>query len=108
MSRRYVTGIVVVGLLALGGLALAQQDRPGSKAPVPEAGQFVVSPAGQSAVLLETKSGKTWVLTSSVEGHSVWLPATRIDSEKEARAWQREQRDEKFKLELEKIKAEKK
>jgi len=38
---------------------------------------------------LDTKSGKTWVLTHSVEGQSIWLPAKRIDSEDEARDWQK-------------------
>jgi hypothetical protein len=92
---RYVIGILVVGLLAVGGWAVAQQDRPGPKAPVPESGPFAASPAGQSAVLLDTKSGKTWVLTHSVKGQSVWLPARRIDSEEEARDWQ--EREKKIK-----------
>jgi hypothetical protein len=86
-----VIGILVLGLLALGGWAIAQQERPGAQPAAPEGGPFVVSPAGQSAVLLDTRSGKTWVLTRSVEGESVWLPVKRIDSEEEARDWQ--QRD---------------
>jgi hypothetical protein len=107
MSYRCVIGILVVGLLTLGGWAIAQQDRPGAKPAAPEGGQFVVSPAGQSAVLLDTKSGKTWVLTRSVEGQSVWLPARRIDSEEEAREWL--DREKKLKEILgEKQKAEKK
>jgi hypothetical protein len=104
---RYVIGILVVGLLALGGWAVAQQDRPGAKAPVAESEPFVTSPAGQSAVLLDTKSGNTWVLTHSVEGQSVWLPARRIDSEEEARVWQ--EREKKIKeLLAEQNRAEKK
>ena len=95
MSHRYVIGILVAGLLAVGGWALAQQERPGAKAPAPDGGPYVVSPAGQSAVLLDTKSGKTWALTHSVEGQSIWLPAKRIDSEDEARDWQ--QREEQLK-----------
>lgn len=89
MSRHYVIGIVVVGLLALGGWALAQQERPGGKGPAAEGGSFAVSPAGDTAVLLETKSGKTWVLHRSVLGDSVWLPAKRIDSHEEVRQWRR-------------------
>jgi hypothetical protein len=95
MSHRYVIGILVAGLLAVGGWALAQQERPSAKAPAPERGPYVVSPAGQSAVLLDTKSGKTWVLTQSMERQSIWLPARRIDSEDEARDWQ--QREEQIK-----------
>ena len=92
MSRRHVIGILVVGLLALSGWAFAQQERPGAKAAAPESGQFAVSSAGSSAVLLDTKSGKTWVLTRSVEGQSVWLPVRRIDSEEEARDWQKQEK----------------
>jgi len=92
MSRHHVIGILVVGLLALSGWAFAQQERPGAKTAAPESGQFAVSPAGSSAVLLDTKSGKTWVLTRSVEGQSVWLPVRRIDSEEEARDWQQREK----------------
>lgn len=109
MSRRYLLGIAVAGLLALNGCDFAPQDpaeaqpakpevaadpaepaaRPaGAKPAPPEGGPFAVSPAGQSAVLLDTKSGKTWVLTRSAHGESVWLPASRIDSAQEARDWQ--------------------
>jgi hypothetical protein len=95
---RYVIGILVVGLLALGGWAVAQQDRPGPKATVPESGPFVASPAGQSAVLLDTKSGKTWVLTHSVEGQYVWLPVRRIDSKEDVHDWQ--YHEEKIKKDL--------
>jgi hypothetical protein len=106
MSRHYVIGIVVVGLLALGGWALAQQERPGAKGPAAEGGPFVVSPAGDTAVLLETKSGKTWVLRRSVEGDAVWLPAKRIDSHDEVIRWRRH--DEELKRFLaEKAKAQK-
>src|SRR5262249_23404494 len=91
MSRHYLISILVVGLLALGGWVFAQQERPVAKAPAPEGGQFVVSPAGDTAVLLETKSGRTWVLRRSVEDHSVWLPAKRIDSEQEVRRWLEEE-----------------
>ena len=106
MYRRYVIGIVVVGLVALGSWALAQQERPGGKGPAAEGGPFVVSPAGDTAVLLETKSGKTWVLRRSVEGDAVWLPAKRIDSHEEGNRWR--QREEELKSFLaEKAKAQK-
>jgi len=105
MSRRHVIGILVVGLLALSGWAFAQQERPGAKAAAPESGQFAVSSAGSSAVLLDTKSGKTWVLTRSVEGQSVWLPVRRIDSEEEARDWQeRDKRTRRMQEEADRVK----
>jgi hypothetical protein len=99
MSRRYVVGVIAVGLLALGGWALAQQERPGANTPEPkvrnyervgapaQGGQFAVAPAGDSAVLVDTRSGKTWVLHRSVQGDSVWLPAKRLDSQEEALRW---------------------
>jgi len=106
MSRHFVIGIVVMGLCALGGWALAQQERPGGKGPAAEGGPFVVSPAGDTAVLLETKSGKTWVLRRSVEGDAAWLPAKRIDSHEEGNRWR--QREEELKSFLaEKAKAQK-
>jgi hypothetical protein len=89
MSRKFVLGVLIAASLALGGWALAQQ---GGQVPAQaERGPFAVSPAGQSAVLLDTKSGKTWVLNRSVEGESVWLPAKRIDSEIQAKEWRQEQ-----------------
>ena len=93
MSRSYVIGIVVVGLVALGGWALAQQERPDGKGSAAEGGPFVVSPADDTAVLLETKSGKTWVLRRSVEGDAVWLPTKRIDSHEEVLRWRQREED---------------
>jgi hypothetical protein len=91
MSRRDVIGIFVFGLLALGGWALAQPERPGAKGGAAEGGQFVISPVGNTAMLLETKSGKTWDLRQSINGNSVWLPAKRIDEEKDAANWRKEE-----------------
>jgi hypothetical protein len=92
MSRKFVLGVLIAASLALGGWALAQQERPAANVAAQAAsGPFAVSPAGQSAVLLDTKSGKTWVLNRSVEGESVWLPAKRIDSEIQAKEWRQEQ-----------------
>lgn len=98
MSHRYVIGVLVVALLGLGGWALAQPDRPAAKDAAPASGPFTVSPAGDSAVLLETRSGKTWVLQRSVQGDSVWLPARRIDSEEDALRWTAQQEDLKEKI----------
>lgn len=91
MSRQQMIVLLAVGLLTLGGWALAQQERPEAKAPTTGSGPYVVSPAGDSAVLLDTKSGASWVLHRSVEGDSVWLPAKRINSEEQALRWQKEE-----------------
>ena len=87
MDRRYVLGIALAAVLAIGAWGLTHAQQPGGKGPPPGGDQFVVSPAGESAVLLDTKSGKTWVLTRAVDGESVWLPAKRIESADEARDW---------------------
>lgn len=98
MSRRYAVGIIVTALLALGGLALAQQERPAA-AGAPAAGgeRFAVSGSGDSAVLLETATGKTWTLhRSAIDGNSVWLPATRLDSLQDIERWRN--REKEFRL----------
>jgi hypothetical protein len=87
MVRRGVIGMSCIAVVALGTWALTHAQQPIGKGPVPEGGQFLVSPAGESAVLVDTKSGKTWVLTRAIDGESVWLPANRIDSADEARDW---------------------
>ena len=87
MDRRYVLGFAFVALLGIGAWALAPAQQPLGKGPSPEGGQFLVSPAGESGVLVDTKSGKTWVLSRAVDGEPVWLPAKRIDSPEEAREW---------------------
>ena len=109
MSRTIILGALIAVGLALGGWALAQQQPPAAKVPPKaESGQFAVAPAGQSAVLLDTKTGKTWVLTHSVQGQSVWLPAKRIDSEEEAREWREYQKSIRRRLaEIEKVEVEK-
>lgn len=89
MSRNCVFLVLLSVGLVIGSWALAQQERQPAKAPVQaESGPFSVSPAGQTAVLLDSKSGRTWVLSRSHEGEAVWLPAKRIDAEQQARDWQ--------------------
>src|SRR4051794_3310514 len=60
MDRRFVIGLTVVAILVAGAWGLTQAQQPGGKQP-PASEQFLVSPAGETAVLLDTKSGKTWV-----------------------------------------------
>src|SRR5262245_31311808 len=90
MDRRFVLGLAVVAILVVGAWGLTQAQQSGGKAPASD--QFLVSSAGETAVLLDTKSGKTWVLTRAVDGESVWLPAKRIDSPDEAKDWRLEQK----------------
>jgi hypothetical protein len=50
-------------------------------------GPYAVSPGEEFAVRLETRTGRSWVLTQSVTGSSVWLPIQRIETDDEARVW---------------------
>jgi hypothetical protein len=95
MTRRNVIVALVVVILALGGWAWAQriQGPQGPQAPLLGGGPFAVSQVGQSAILLDTSSGKTWELTHSTDGQAVWIPGKRIDSEKEAEEWRHHERD---------------
>jgi hypothetical protein len=45
--------------------------------------------AGAQAVLLDTATGKTWLLQPGGDGRAVWVPARRLDSDKEISAWQK-------------------
>jgi hypothetical protein len=85
MARWYLVG-VVVAVLVLGGWVMAQREGADPKIPAAQ-GSFMVAPAGNSAILLDTRTGKSWALHRSVRGDSVWLPAMRVDSEEDARRW---------------------
>jgi hypothetical protein len=99
MSKRYLVPLLTVGLLGLGGWLFVQQARPAADAAEAAAGHFTVSPAGDSAVLLDVASGRTWVLRHSVDGtRSVWLPTQRFDREDESRQWV--EREKKLQAEL--------
>src|SRR5262249_29891079 len=66
----------------------AKQEPPGAKPAESPAGRYSVSPAGTTAVLLDTASGKTWVLRHAAVGEPVWVPARRLDTADEVRRWQ--------------------
>src|SRR5436190_22336137 len=88
MWKRTAFAVVAVALVGLCGWALAQQGQPDPRKPAIEGGRFAVSAVGQTAVLVETTTGKTWLLHHSADGHSAaWLPAERIDDPKTAQAW---------------------
>jgi hypothetical protein len=101
MNRRNVIIALLVGLFALGGLALAQTRIQGPQPPLLGGGPFAVSPVGQSAILVDSSSGKTWEMTRSAEGQVVWLPCKRIDSEKEAEEWRQVENKKRQQLEEE-------
>ena len=94
MSPRILVPLLAAGLLFLGGWLLAQP--PGSARDQAEAtsDHFAVSPAGDSAIMLDTKSGKTWLLRQSADGvHMVWLPTERIDRPDLAQQWLEKEKD---------------
>ena len=116
MSKRFLAVVLLLTLLAAGGWALAQENRgqnPGSNAPknlprglpatfpgqpaasgVPAApGRYAVVQVGAQAVLLDTATGKTWLLQPGGQGRAVWVPARRLDSDKEVQGWQEEHQD---------------
>jgi hypothetical protein len=117
MAQRILT--LALALVGLAGWALAQQSQPEQKNPEgfhtggsrnalsgpvarPEQkktegrhGLFAVAASGETAVLLDTVSGKTWVLRQAGNGGAVWLPVHRLDSEKDAREWLERERAQK-------------
>jgi hypothetical protein len=96
MSRRVVSLMVVVAILTLGSWGLAQQAQPIQKKSDVPGGRFAVSPAGTSAVLLDTTTGKTWILHHSVTGTSAaWLPAQQLNTDEEVVKWIGRERDNK-------------
>jgi hypothetical protein len=111
MAKRILTLTLAVALVGVAGRAPAQQPQPGQKkaegfhtggsqnalsgpASQPEQkkaegrhGPFAIAASGETAVLLDTASGKTWVLRQAGNGGVVWLPVRRLDSEQEVREW---------------------
>ncbi len=109
MSQRLIVPLLAAGLVLLGGWLLAQPPRPARDQAEVTSGNFTATAAGDSAVLLETRSGKAWVLRQSADGsRAVWLPTERIDRPDEAQQWVQKERETQARLnELErKIRAE--
>jgi len=91
MSQRFLIPTLVLALAGLAGWALAQPGdgpRKGNGA-----GRFAVSASGNSAVLLEGNTGKTWVLNQGADGFSVWVPAKRLDTEEQVQQWMKAERE---------------
>src|SRR5436190_15403532 len=107
MPRSATLWSFVVRGVACGAYALAQQGGP--QPPPPPApgnvgapanvaagpGSFSVSAAGDSAVLLEAKSGRTWLLVRSSDRTrpAAWLPIERLDQPEQAAEWDAAQRE---------------
>lgn len=89
MSKRIVVVALLLFLVGICGWAVAQQNQPErafGKMGLPVS-RYTAVAAGQSAILLDTTSGKTWVMTQGVDGDSAWLPAQKLDTNEAAQEW---------------------
>jgi hypothetical protein len=69
-----------VVVLGLGGWALAQPGQPAPKKAEAEGSRYVVSPAGVSAVMVDSTNGQSWILSKSVDGQrAAWIPIAKLD-----------------------------
>jgi hypothetical protein len=94
MSKRIALATVGVVALTLTGWALAQQAQPAPKKADGESPRYMVAPAADGAVLLETSTGKTWLLHRSVAAQGVsayWLPAIRLEGVDDLIRFQKEE-----------------
>ena len=81
MSRSFAVGGVVVAVLLVGGWVLAKQE----KAAAPVVGPFAVTAAKEGTILLDTATGKAWVLHTMFNQETAWLAiGKRIDDADEA------------------------
>lgn len=62
---------------------MGPQGQPGNPPP-PATARFAVSGGGEGAMMVETQTGKSWVLHRGPGGVFAWLPIRRIDSEQDA------------------------
>lgn len=95
MSRRVVIGLGVAAVVLVAGWVWAQQKPEAEAKPAGPAGRYTVSPAGDTAILIDTATGRAWVLTPSAvrSEASAWLPTLRIDTDKDAERWLARQRE---------------
>ena len=83
MSKTLMPVALITLVLAAGSWLLGQQPAAPKPAANPD-GKYQVSGSGDGAVLLETTTGKTWMLRRFSQGRNVWVPVQRIDSQEEA------------------------
>jgi hypothetical protein len=87
MSRRLPLALLVVAAGLVGWASAQPRPAPADRGDAP-ASRYAVSPVGRTAVLVETATGKTWLLHETVDSRRfAWLPVPRIDDEKEAAEW---------------------
>jgi hypothetical protein len=52
-------------------------------------GRYALAGSGATAVLVDTFTGRSWVLKVQPDGGAVWLPCRRLDSEADVQNWRR-------------------
>lgn len=87
MSKRFIVPTLLLGLAGLSGWAVAQQNQPERQAAVQRSSRYTAVAVGQTAILVETTTGKTWVMTQGIDGDSTWLPTQRLESAEAASQW---------------------
>jgi hypothetical protein len=87
-----LAAIVGVVCFSLGWPGLTGVDSAHAQQSGPE-GHFVVSSSGESSVLLDTRTGKSWKLVPSADkaSPSVWLPIERLETPNEVAKWRVEE-----------------
>lgn len=91
MSRPLIVFAAVVLLVAYASSALPDQWMNHA---VRE--HFSVSPVGQSAVLVDSQTGRTWLLQRPASDYmpAVWVPMRRLDDKEEVLRWRAEQAEQ--------------
>jgi hypothetical protein len=117
MFKTFLAAVLTCALLAAAAWALAQQAVPAPRddAPRPAARQqppsadlappvpqpretaparagsrparYAVALSGERGLLVDTDTGGTWDLQRDARGRAVWVPARRLDAEKDYREW---------------------
>lgn len=89
MLQRSAVTIIAFVFVGLCGWAFAQQEpQVAPKITDPAGGRYAVSPIGTTAVMVESTSGKTWLLHHSADGSTaMWLPVERVDDPDKAQEW---------------------
>jgi hypothetical protein len=79
----FLLGVVIAAAISAYAIGQQQTTERGS------ASSFTVAPVGDTAVLLDTRTGQTWLLSHSnnKDNPSAWLPTIKIDGLDEATKW---------------------
>jgi hypothetical protein len=91
--QRYVAVWFGTILIAVVATYAVGQQQPNERS---TCGNFAVSPAGNSSVLVDTRTGQTWLLHHSANSaqSSTWLPVAKIDRFDEASNWKAAEREQ--------------